>query len=271
MASDDVLFRRINDAVLDLQRADYQSLNRPYRVLVQSLEADELRPITEALTRSVDLDVFLAASERSIGSMAGSGHLAWPEEHEKYLGLCLLLLRKYRDHPDQLFNFTFTYFHATGLTQTLRKFVSNLVIPFVRDFTTYARSHLAVPEPGQDASSGSPLASSINIQNFQGVLGNVSGSTLHQNLQMTFGAKDLDGLIAHLGKQGVTEVELAELRTSIEADPEPTAPGNFGPRVSAWIGKMVGMAAAGVWGVSLGTAGNLLAAAIGNYYGLSPH
>ncbi len=270
MASDDALFRRINDAVLDLLRADYQSLNRPYRVLVQSLDAEELRPITEALTRSVDLDVFLAASESSIGSIAGSGHLAWPEEHEKYLGLCLLLLRKYRDDPNQLFNFTFTYFHATSSTQTLRKFVSNLVIPFVRDFTAHARAHLAVPEPGQDLRSGSTLASSIQIQNFQGVLGNVNGSTLHQNLQMTFGANNLDGLIAHLGKQGVNEVELAELRTSIEADPTPNAPGTFGPHVSAWIGKMVGMAAAGVWGVSLGAAGNLLAAAIDNYYGQSP-
>lgn len=268
MASEDVLFRRINDAVLDLQRADYQSLSRPYRVLVQALDSDELRPITSALIQSVDLDAFLAESEKTACSVVGSAHLSWPEEHDQYLGLCLLLLRKFRDHPDQLFNFTYTYFHATGVTQTLRKFVSNLVIPFVRDFTAHARAHPSAPRGSHDTTSKAFVNPSINIQNFQGVLGDVNSSTLHQNLHMSIGVKDIDGLVAHLRTQGVGDQDLAELKAAIEADPEPTALGRLGARVSAWVGKMMGLSAAGVWNVGVGAAGNLLATAIGSYYGL---
>lgn len=268
MASDDDLFRRINNAVLDLQRADYQSLNRPYRVLVQALDADELRPITAALTQSVDLDAFLAESEKTIKGMVGSAQLSWPEEHDQYLGIGLLLLRKFRDDPDKLFSFTFTYFHASGVTQTLRKFVSNFVIPFVRDFTAHARAHLPAQQLGPDETLKEPVNQSINIQNFQGVLGNVSGSTLHQNLQMSVGMKDLDSLVAHLRAHDVGETELAELKAAIQADPEPTAPGKLGARVSAWVGKMVGLSVSGAWNVGVGAAGTLLATAIGNYYGL---
>lgn len=267
MKSNEALFQRINNAVLDLQRSDYQSFHRPYRVLVQALDADELRPITSALTKSIDLDAFLAESKKTIGGMVGSGHLSWPEEQDKYLGTCLLLLRKFRDKPDDIFGFLFTYFHSSGMTQTLRKFVSNLVIPFVRDFTTFARENLPVQEVGKNGASQEAVNSNIHIHNFQGVLGNVSNSTLSQNLHMSVVENDLDALITHLRSQGVGTVELVELKDAIDADPRPVEPRKFGAHVSAWVGKMVSLSAAGAWNVSIGAAGNLLATAIGKYYG----
>jgi hypothetical protein len=51
----------------------------------------------------------------------------------------------------------------------------------------------------------------------------------------------------------------------------PRAPqdgGKFGPRVSAWIAKMLERAASGAWSVGLGAAGSLLATAISRYYGI---
>jgi hypothetical protein len=112
------------------------------------------------------------------------------------------------------------------------------------------------------------MASSINIQNFQGVLGDVSESTVHQHLSMSFAPKDMDGLLAHLSANGVAAKDLTGLRSALSEDaPTPTA-GKFGEHVSAWIAGMMGKAAAGTWSVGLAAAGNLLSGAISRYYGL---
>ncbi|WP_202758283.1 hypothetical protein [Delftia acidovorans] len=271
MLSEDILFKRINNAVLDLQGADYQSLPRPYRMLVQALDAEEFRPITKALTAKVDLDDFLAKSEQSNVGMYGSARLAWPDDNEQYLGLCLLLLRKYRDQPDQLLSFSHAYFNAKTYTQSLRKLVSNLILPFIRDFRDHVETHMKRPNAAIESTSStkSPMTPSINIHNFQGILGDVSGSTVQQTLHMGLSAKDLDGLLEYLRTQGVAAAELCELRSAIESDPEPTSNAVYGSKVSAWIGKMLGLSASGAWGVGLAAAGNILSAAISTYYGLA--
>ena len=58
------------------------------------------------------------------------------------------------------------------------------------------------------------------------------------------------------------------LKSSLESEPKAIDKDKFGPRVSAWIGKMIGKAAEGSWQIGLGAAGNLLAQAIAKYYGL---
>lgn len=112
------------------------------------------------------------------------------------------------------------------------------------------------------------MTASINIQNFQGVLGDVSDSTVHQHLSMSFAPNDVDGLLAHLRANGVVDKDLSGLRSALSADAPPTAAGKFGERVSAWIAGMMGKAAAGSWTVGLAAAGNLLSGAISRYYGL---
>ena len=108
----------------------------------------------------------------------------------------------------------------------------------------------------------------IRIGNFQGILGNVEHSTLTQNLQMTVHKGDFSSLRRYLNSLGLENADVDELEQAIRSDPAPTQPGNFGQRVSQWIGKMVGKAAAGMWNVAIGAAGNLLALAISSYYGL---
>ncbi len=112
------------------------------------------------------------------------------------------------------------------------------------------------------------VASGINIQNFQGVLGNVSHSTLHQNLNMNFGASDLNGLQEYLRSKGVDNADLEALKAAVETDPKPTQSGKFGACVSAWVGSMLGKAASGAWNIGIAAAGNLLSNAVSRYYGL---
>lgn len=110
--------------------------------------------------------------------------------------------------------------------------------------------------------------SAINIQNFQGVLGNVSGGNVSQTMSMTVTPGNFDSLARYFRQQEVDETDIKSLELAISQDPEATETGAFGPKVSAWIGKMTSKAADGTWAISVGAAGSLLATAIAKFYGL---
>jgi hypothetical protein len=67
---------------------------------------------------------------------------------------------------------------------------------------------------------------------------------------------------------GISQADIDELKGALDAEPTPPT-GRLGPRVAGWMGKMVTKAAEGTWGVTVGVAGDLLAKALGKYYGLS--
>jgi hypothetical protein len=108
---------------------------------------------------------------------------------------------------------------------------------------------------------------SINIHNFQGVIGDVTNSTLTQDLIMTVKENDYESLKAFLNSTGISDDNLSDLKEAIDYDATPNTKGKFGNRVSAWMGKMLTRAANGSWQISAAAAGNLLARAIGAYYG----
>ncbi|WP_437207088.1 hypothetical protein [Planctomicrobium sp. SH664] len=108
----------------------------------------------------------------------------------------------------------------------------------------------------------------IHINSFQGILGDVAGSTVTQNLNMSIKAGDFNSLKQRLTEAGITAEDLESLKEALNADPKPTSPSGFGPKVSAWIGTMMTKAASGAWDVTVATAGNLIPAAITAYYGL---
>ncbi|WP_423391489.1 hypothetical protein [Burkholderia sp. LMG 21824] len=109
----------------------------------------------------------------------------------------------------------------------------------------------------------------IRIENFQGILGNVEGSSVTQTNSQHIAASDFSSLARYLTEQGVGDAEIRELERAVREDPEPRSSNEFGPRVSAWVGKMVAHAASGGWEISVATAGGVLAAALSKFYGLS--
>lgn len=109
---------------------------------------------------------------------------------------------------------------------------------------------------------------SINIQNFQGILGDVSGGNITQTNTLTVTTGDFESLKSYLLQQGCPTTEIAPLQEAISKDPKPSAANRFGPMVSGWMGKMIALAASGGWDVGVSAAGTLLAAAISKYYGL---
>ena len=110
--------------------------------------------------------------------------------------------------------------------------------------------------------------SAISIQNFQGVLGDVSGGNISQSMSMTVTPGKFDSLAEYFREQDVTEEDIKLLEKAITEDPEVNESGEFGPKISSWIGRMTSKAADGSWAVSVGAAGSLLATAIAKFYGL---
>lgn len=110
------------------------------------------------------------------------------------------------------------------------------------------------------------MTTTIKIENFQGVLGDVSNSEITQNLDMNIEKNNFEQLAEFLRKNDVEESDISSLNSAIETDG--AIDSNVGSKVSAWIGNMVSKSASGTWHVSIAAAGNLLATAIAKFYGM---
>ncbi len=140
MSSFTDLFAEINNAVLDLQNAQLQSYDRPLKTLARLLRSPDLEKVVGQLTHNLDLEGFLSGQERS-GGMVGSDRLVWPDEHEKILGLTLLLIFHFAEKPDEMAEFGHDYFYAgSSLMKNVNAVTRQVIVPFNRDFKTYVLS-----------------------------------------------------------------------------------------------------------------------------------
>ncbi len=78
---------------------------------------------------------------------------------------------------------------------------------------------------------------------------------------------DAASLLAYLREHGVAENDLQELSDAVASEPEVSGD-NFGPRVGAWMGGMLGKASTGVWQAGIEVASNVLTNALKGYYGM---
>ncbi|EKN3732772.1 nucleotide-binding protein [Yersinia enterocolitica] len=140
------IFQSLKNCVFDLQRADAQNYQQPLKQLARLLKSESLEVVNTRLTRNVQLDDFLARSEETQSSMAGSAVLQWPEDPGEILGLKLVLIDKMAIDDNFTFNFCHTFFHDRRIIESIRKFTSSLVVPFVRDYQLYVENQHD-PEP----------------------------------------------------------------------------------------------------------------------------
>jgi hypothetical protein len=97
---------------------------------------------------------------------------------------------------------------------------------------------------------------------------NIVGTATHSKVTFSITPNDFASLEQFLRQNEVSDEDIAELQQALVEEPPPTDQKKFGPRISAWLGKMVAKAAEGSWNTSIAAAGNLLAQAIMKYYGL---
>ncbi|WP_313077852.1 nucleotide-binding protein [Agrobacterium pusense] len=130
------LFTQINNAVLDLQSARYQTFQKPLKTLARLLHHDDLAAANARLTDGLDLEAFLKRQDSDRGM--GGGAIEWPEDPDEALGLTLLLIFKFADDPGFMEQFGYLYYGSSSkIMSGINGITGQLIIPFVRDYKTY--------------------------------------------------------------------------------------------------------------------------------------
>lgn len=136
------LFGQINVVLLDLQRAQMQTYERPLKKLAGLLHHEQLEAFNAKLVEGVNLQEFLDASERTGGGMVGSHKLVWPDDEKQELGLTLLLIDKFAADPGYAANFGYHYYYSGSrkVVSGIHSLTAQLLIPFVREYKTYVQN-----------------------------------------------------------------------------------------------------------------------------------
>lgn len=136
------IFSQINNALLDLQGSQLQTFERPLSRLVDLLNDESLKDFNDELTKGLDLDSFIQASEATSGSFVGSAKLLWPKDDKSTLGLTILLIQRIGENSDDAINFSLKFFYSgTRVISSIHALTSQLIIPFVRDYKNYVLNH----------------------------------------------------------------------------------------------------------------------------------
>lgn len=132
------VLERIRNTIGDLRRADYQTFDRHAERLARLLDADALREIVTELTEGLNLEAWLSAGESTRGGMVGGAKLRWPESKKEQLGLTILLARQFAGDSRKALNFAYEfYYNGKKITPNLQHMVSQVFVPFERDFSAY--------------------------------------------------------------------------------------------------------------------------------------
>lgn len=129
------LFTQINNAVLDLQRAGYPTYQHPLKNLGRLLRHEDLAKANSSLTAGLDFDEFMAGQDLQRGM--GGGVIEWPDDPTKALGYMLLMILRFADDPSYLESISYGYSSSSKIISGISNVVSQIIIPFVRDYKTY--------------------------------------------------------------------------------------------------------------------------------------
>lgn len=87
---------------------------------------------------------------------------------------------------------------------------------------------------------------------------NLIGTANNSSVAFNTLSNNFESVRRVLKEKGVSEEDIAELENALADDKFHQSPGQFGPKVSSWIGNMLKKAADGTWNIGIGTAANLL-------------
>lgn len=96
---------------------------------------------------------------------------------------------------------------------------------------------------------------------------NLVGTANNSSIVFNIASNDFDSVHRVLRDNDVSEKDIAELKRALTQDKPPQSPGQFGPKVSSWIAKMVQKASEGTWNIAIGAGGSLLSEVISKFYG----
>lgn len=153
--------------------------------------------------------------------------------------------------------------HLIELVNAVRNRVLDFSLALWKEYPEAGESKATLPDE-------SVKMQQIFNQTFYGGTNNLVGNAI--NSTVSFSTQQISSIDLRkvLETNGVASVDIEQLIQALSDEPKVETVGRFGPKVSEWIGKMLGKAADGSWNIALGAAGNLLASVIGKWYGISP-
>lgn len=167
--------RDMNNAVLDLQAADYNTFERPLERLALAFSDDELKQVTEELKSRADLNAFLEQADQGHGTM-GSARLSWPANREEELGLVLQIVERSAKDPQWFLGFAHTYYYSgRKIAGDIRKVTAAVIIPFNRDFSAHIEEFVPEVSSGQYEATMSTEADKEDLLNALFELSKLSG------------------------------------------------------------------------------------------------
>ena len=151
-----------------------------------------------------------------------------------------------------------------GIIETVRNVILEWTLQLERE--GILGEGLSFDEKEKKAADISKL---IHIENFQGVIGNITNSTIVQSNLQEISKGDITSLKKYLKETIKLEDEdITELEKAISEDLPPVDKNKLGKSVSNWLGKMISKAASGIGNLTINTAANVLGQVILKYYGL---
>jgi hypothetical protein len=149
MAETSATLTQIQNILTDLQSADYRNYDHRIKKLARALHApDHLDDITRKLTEGIDFEKWLAAAHATQGGMMGSAVPPWPAEPEKELGIVALLIDYFAENPNTAVRFAHTFYYSGNRPNVdLHNMTRQMLVPFIRDYTSYVRSQTSADAP----------------------------------------------------------------------------------------------------------------------------
>lgn len=158
--------RRLENAVFDMQLIDQQSAASHFDLLCHILKSESFREISESLSGQVNLHEWMESGRATERSLAGSATLKWPVDTEKRLGLVIGLIVGFASEEISLFQFAYTfYYSASNVNTSYRKFVAQVLSPFVRDFRSYVVKKIGVNMDDKEKGGQGTVNQSFNFHN----------------------------------------------------------------------------------------------------------
>lgn len=131
-----VSLRALNNALLDLQSADFNTYERPLKLMAAALNSEDLKSIVDPLKEAVDFDSFIDVPRS--GGMGGDS-LDWPTDINAQLGLTIVLIERGAEDPKWFMNFSHRFYDcgSSKIIASIRKITTSVLIPFNRDFRAF--------------------------------------------------------------------------------------------------------------------------------------
>lgn len=182
MTNRESLFKRINNALLDMQASTSQTFEQHFLTFSRLVADVSLQSLNQRLVADLDVERFLEEGSKTQGSMVGSARLIWPEDADEVLGLKWLLIQKFAREPSQLLTFAHTFYTiGRNLTGELHSLTRQLLIPFGRDYKEF----VMMVEDTNEVSSGALGRGDKAQRAMQHITYNISGSNARVNNHST--------------------------------------------------------------------------------------